>query len=282
MKKAEAHFLAKEGDVAMLVGVKHKSHIFRLASGKILQTHRGEVRHDDLIGIPWGTTVKSHIERTFHLLEPSIAELINELPRRTQILYPKDIGFILLTMGLGPGKLVGEAGSGSGAMTLALTHTVGDSGHVYSYDSHPDSLDLAEKNTIRFGYPERVTFKLRYLQEGVDEHNLDGFFLDVPAPEMVLEQVRLALKPGGSFACIVPTFNQVSVLLLALDQLQFAFVEVCEIMLRYYRTNPARVRPTDRMVAHTGFLVFARPMIDLEKSDDPEEDEEGNKPLDGG
>ena len=267
MTEGQERFLAKEGDVAMLVGVKHKSHIFRLATGKTLQTHRGEIKHDDLIGLPWGTTVKSHIGRTFHFLEPSIAELINELPRRTQILYPKDIGFILLTMGISPGKLVGEAGSGSGAMTLAFTNAVGNEGHVYSYDSHPDSLDLAQKNMGRFGYPERVTFKLRFLQEGVDENNLDAFFLDVPNPELVLPQVRDALKPGGTFACIVPTFNQVSVLLEALNDNQFAFVEVCEIILRYYRTNPHRVRPTDRMVAHTGFLVFARPMVDPVEND---------------
>ena len=38
---------------------------------------------------------------------------------------------------------------------------------------------------------------------------------------------------------------------------QFAFVEVCELLLRYYKPEPARIRPTDRMVAHTGFLVFA-------------------------
>lgn len=275
MTEIETHALAKAGDVAMLVGVKHKSHIVRLQPGKILQTHRGEIRHDDLIDLPWGTTVKSHIGRTFHLLEPSIADLIRELPRRTQILYPKDIGFILMTLGVGTGKFVGEAGSGSGAMTLALSNAVGDRGHVYSYDSHPDSLDLAEKNIARFGHPERVTFKNRYLQEGLDETSLDAFFLDVPTPELVLPQVREALKPGGNFACIVPTINQVSALLLALDGNQFAFVEVCEVMLRYYRTNPHRVRPTDRMVAHTGYLVFARPMMDAGNIEDrPEEDDD--------
>ena len=278
MTEIETHDLAKAGDVAMLVGVKHKSHIVRLIPGKILQTHRGEIRHDDLIGTAWGTTVKSHIGRTFHLLEPSIADLIRELPRRTQILYPKDIGFILMTLGVGPGKLVGEAGSGSGGMTLALTNAVGDNGHVYSYDSHPDSLDLAEKNIARFGFPSRVTFKNRYLQEGLDETNLDAFFLDVPTPELVLSQVRETLKPGGNFACIVPTMNQVSALLIALAENRFAFVEVCEVMLRYYRTNAHRVRPTDRMVAHTGYLIFARPMIDMDELEDrenlSEEDEE--------
>lgn len=274
MSEATDHSLAQAGDIAMLVGVKHKNHLFRLEPGRVFQTHRGEIRHDDLIGLPWGTIVRSHIGRTFHLLEPSIADLINELPRRTQILYPKDIGFILMTMGIGPGDQVGEAGSGSGAMTLALTHAVGDTGHVFSYDSHPDSLALARKNLARFGHPDRVTFKERALEEGLDETSLDAFFLDVPYPEMAIPVVREALKPGGSFSCIVPTMNQIAGLLQALESHRFAFIDICEILLRYYRTNPHRLRPTDRMVAHTGFLVFARPVIPAESSAETDDDED--------
>lgn len=263
MTENEQRGIARAGEIAMLVGLKHKNHLFRLTAGARLQTHRGEIQHDDLIGLPWGTIVRSHIGRTFHLLEPTIADLINELPRRTQILYPKDIGFILLTLGIGPGKLVGEAGSGSGAMTLALSHAVGDSGHVVSYDSHPDSLDLARKNLARFGSPDRVTFRQRFIEDGLDETNLDAFFLDVPNPELVLGPVRAALKPGGHFACIVPTANQVSALLDALAQHQFAYIDVCEILLRFYRNNAQRLRPTDRMVAHTGYLIFGRPVTPL-------------------
>jgi len=250
-----------EGDVVLLVGVKHKNHLFRLKAGKVLQTHRGEIAHDDLIGKPWGSVIRSHIGRTFHLLEPTLAELILELPRRTQILYPKDIGFILLTIGAGPGKRVGEAGSGSGAMTLALSEAVGAGGHVYSYDSHPDSLDLAEKNLDRFGHPERVTFRQADIEDGLDVADLDAFFLDVPSPERAVPAVHGALKPGGGFGCIVPTANQATVLIAALEATGFAFIDICEVMLRYYRANSERFRPTDRMVAHTGYLVFARPVL---------------------
>lgn len=274
MSENGSRALARAGDIAMLVGVKHKNHLFRLEPGRVFQTHRGEISHDDLIGTPWGTIVRSHIGRTFHLLEPSIADLINELPRRTQILYPKDIGFILMTMGVGPGDQIGEAGSGSGAMTLALTHAVGDSGHVFSYDSHPDSLGLARKNIARFGSPDRVTFKERALEEGLDETDLDGFFLDVPYPELAIPIVRETLKPGGAFGCIVPTTNQISGLLQSLEDNRFAFIDICEILLRYYRTNPHRLRPTDRMVAHTGFLVFARPVILPDERKEKEENED--------
>ncbi len=245
----------------MLVGVKHKNHIFRLAAGQSMQTHRGEIPHDDLIGLPWGSIVKSHIGRTFHLLLPTVADLINELPRRTQIMYPKDIGFLLMAMGIEPGIIVGEAGTGSGAMTLALSTALGSSGHLYSFENHPDNLDLAKKNLQRFGYPERVTFRQHDIFEGLELVNLDAFFLDVPTPQDYVPQVRAALRPGGHFGSLVPTANQVMALLTALEKNKFAFVEVVEILLRYYRPNPRRLRPTDRMIAHTGFLVFGRPVF---------------------
>ena len=265
--------ITHEGDLVLLVGVKHKNHLFRLESGKVMQTHRGEIRHDDLIGQPWGSVVQSHIGRTFTLLEPTLAEVILELPRRTQIMYPKDIGFILMTIGVRTGSVVGEAGCGSGAMTLALSEAVGPDGHVYSYDLHPDSLVLARKNLARFGKPERVTFQEADIELGLDQSSLDAFFLDVPNPERAVGPVRAALKPGGGFCCIVPTANQASVLLRALEDHRFAFIDVCEIMLRYYRSNPERFRPTDRMVAHTGYLVFARPVysFDAKESEDREE-----------
>jgi tRNA (adenine57-N1/adenine58-N1)-methyltransferase len=103
-----------------------------------------------------------------------------------------------------------------------------------------------------------VDFKLRDIAQGFDETDADAFFLDVPNPYDYLPQVRAALKPGGFFGTLIPTFNQVEKTLLALRQNNFAFIEVCEILLRYYKPEPARIRPTDRMVAHTGFLIFAR------------------------
>ncbi|MCE7920679.1 MAG: tRNA (adenine-N1)-methyltransferase, partial [Chloroflexi bacterium CFX1] len=115
----------------------------------------------------------------------------------------------------------------------------------------------------------RVDFKLRDIQEGFDESDADAFFLDVQNPFDYIAQVRAALKPGGFFGSLMPTYNQVEKVLYALKQNNFAFVEVCELLLRYYKTNPARLRPTDRMVAHTGFLVFARR---IEPNDDPRAD----------
>ena len=250
--------LAQAGDTALLVSAQNKRYMLRLKPGDQLQTHRGVLNHSDLIGLPWGSKVFSHLGSSYLLLQPSIADLLIEIRRNTQIMYPKDVGFVLVTLGIGPGKQVLEAGTGSGALTTALAFSVGPTGHVYSYDSRPEMQNLAQKNLERVGLVEQVTFKTRDIIEGFDETNIDALFLDVPNPYDYIAQVRQALKLGGFFGSILPTTNQVSKLLVALHRENFAFVDVCEVMLRYYTAVPERLRPTDRMVAHTGYLIFAR------------------------
>lgn len=249
---------ARNGDLIQLVGLRHKHFILTLEAGAKFETHRGILQHNDLIGKAWGTQVFSHLGAPFFLLQPSLADLLTNLPRTTQIMYPKDIGFILVTMGVGPGQKVMEAGSGSGSMTTALAYAIGDTGRVISYEVKPDTQNLARKNLNRFGLASRVDFKLRDIAEGFDETDADSFFLDVPNPYDYIAQVRAALKPGGFLCCLMPTFNQVEKVLQALRQNNFAFIEVCEVLLRYYKPEPSRLRPTDRMIAHTGFLSFAR------------------------
>jgi tRNA (adenine57-N1/adenine58-N1)-methyltransferase len=252
---------AQDGDLAQLVGLRHKHFIIRLQAGADFQTHRGVLKHDEMIGKPWGSQVFSHMGSPFFLLQPSLADLLRDTKRNTQILYPKDVGFILVSMGIGPGMHVMEAGSGSGALTSALAYAVGPQGHVTSYEVRQEMHTLAQKNLDKLGLGDRVTFKIGDIGDGFEETGVDALFLDVPNPYDYMAQVREALKPGGFFGCILPTMNQVSKLLLALRLNTFAFLEICEVMLRYYKAEPERLRPTDRMVAHTGYLVFARPVL---------------------
>lgn len=266
--------VAQDGDLVELVGLKHKSFIFRLKNGGELQTHRGVVKHDDIIGKQWGSLVSSHMGNPFYMFQPSLADLLRDLPRNTQILYPKEIGFILVTMGIGPGSHVIEAGTGSGALTSALAFAVGETGSVVSYEVRPEMQAMARKNLDRLGLVDRVTLKTGNIQDGFEETGADALFLDVPNPYDYIVQVKSALKQGGYFGSILPTTNQVTLLLASLKQNQFAFIDVCEILLRYYKAEPERFRPVDRMVAHTGFLIFARPVIKeepvIEESFDPE------------
>lgn len=254
----ESGIIAREGDLVQLQGAGHKSHLLRLQAGGVLQTHRGVIRHDDIIGQKWGSRLESHQGNPFYLLQPGIADLIKGIKRTTQILYPKEIGQILITMGIGPGMRVLECGSGSGGLTTAFAYMVGESGHVYSYERKSEIQTLAIKNLERVGLIDRVTFIVGDAADGFSEENVDALFLDLPNPYDYLPQSRRSLKPGGYLGMLVPTVNQVQLCLQALNQHNFAFVEVMEVLVRYYKTDWQHLRPVDRMIAHTGFLLFGR------------------------
>jgi tRNA (adenine57-N1/adenine58-N1)-methyltransferase catalytic subunit len=264
MQQLATHTTTQEGDLVRLVSPTNKVYLVRLAPGGQLHTHRGIVNFDAIIGIPWGSQIFTHTGSLYYLLQPSLSDILRETKRNTQIMYPKDIGFILVTMGIGPGAQVLEAGTGSGAFTTALAWAVGPQGHVYSYDNRPEMQNLARKNLDRLGLLERVTLKERDVAEGFDEQGVDALFLDLQNPYEYLPQVRQALKSGGYFGSILPTTNQVSRLVYVFHANGFAFVDVCEIILRYYKPVAERLRPVDRMVAHTGYLIFARALLKVE------------------
>ena len=189
---------AHSGDIAQLVGLSHKNFIIRLEQGEIIQTHRGNLAHDDCIGKQWGSQVFSHFGNPFFMVQPSLGDLITATRRTTQILYPKDIGFILVSMGIGPGHHVIEAGTGSGGMTTALTFAVGPQGHVTTYEVRQEMQNLARENLKKLGLEDRVTFKLADIKEGFDEQNIRALFMDIPTPEEFFMQVRETLAPEVS------------------------------------------------------------------------------------
>jgi tRNA (adenine57-N1/adenine58-N1)-methyltransferase len=262
------------GDLVQLHGSTHKSHLLVVQPGGVLQTHRGVIYHDDIIGQTWGVKLESHNGHPFFVLQPGITDLVQSIKRTTQIMYPKDIGYIVLRLGIGPGTRVLECGGGSGGLTTVLAYLTGKQGRVYSYERNPEVQDLAKKNLRLFGLDDRVEFKLGDAKEGFEERDLDAIFLDLPNPHDYLDQVKTSLKAGGCLASLLPTFNQVEILLRVLGMGGFAFIDVCEIFLRHYKTDWAKVRPVDRMVGHTGFLIFARSVNNPEILDaKPAEDE---------
>lgn len=271
---------AQEGDLVQLQGTGHRSHLLVLEASAVLQTHRGVIRHDDIIGTAWGTRLESHQGNPFYLLQPSLSDLIKGLKRGTQIMYPKEISYILFHMGIGPGKRVIECGTGSGGLTTALAYMVGTTGKVYSYERKAQIQDLAIKNLTKFGLQNRVDFKVGNAEDGFDEENVDAIILDLPNPQDYLHHVRKSLRGGGSLGMILPTFNQVEIILRELKLANFAMVEVSEILQRFYKTDWARLRPVDRMIGHTGFLIFGRKVDRLAAEDSDDEafdDEQGNQ-----
>ena len=171
-----------------------------------------------------------------------------------------------MKMRIAPGCRVIEAGTGSGGLTMVFAQAVGPTGCVYSYEVRAEMQQLARQNLSQLGLAKFVEFKLRDIAEGFDEHDVDALFLDLPNPWDYLTQAHTALINGGFFGCILPTTNQVSRLIGALEETCFGQVEVEELLLRLYKAVPARPRPMDRMVAHTGYLIFARTLIPLEES----------------
>ncbi|NLF13166.1 MAG: tRNA (adenine-N1)-methyltransferase [Anaerolineaceae bacterium] len=250
---------AQENDLVLIIGQDRKQFVVRLKAGGQLQTHRGVVAHDDLLGQSVGREVRSHMGYPFVVLEPSTFDLVQELKRTTQIMFPKDIAYVLMKLNVMPGSRVVEAGTGSGGLALALARAVGPDGRLYSYEARADILRLAEKNLEALGLASNVEFKLRDIGEGLDEQDVDALFLDLRQPSDYLEQAAAALKDGGFFGAILPTTNQVAELIYALEATRtFAHIEVEEILVRPYKAVPGRLRPADRMIAHTGYLVFAR------------------------
>lgn len=253
--------LVEPGDQVLLLGADHKPFFLRAVEGSELQTHHGVVPHTSLLGQPWGSEVRSHLGYAFLILPPTLHDVLLYLRRQSQIIFPKDIGYILLRLSAGPGRTIVEAGTGSGGLTTALAWSVGSQGRVISYDRREDMQNLARQNLERVGLEAQVTLKLRDIAAGIDETDVDALFLDLPDPHLVLPQARAALRNGAPLGAILPTANQVSDLVQALESQAFGFIEACEIMLRFYKVVPARFRPVDRMVAHTGYLVFARALL---------------------
>jgi tRNA (adenine57-N1/adenine58-N1)-methyltransferase len=249
-------------DLALLVSKDGKRFIFRLQEGADLQTHHGVIRHDQLIAARWGETLRSHLGEPFLLLPPSLDELLLHIRRRSQIIFPKDLGYILLRLATRQGMTVAEAGSGSGALTTALAWFVGPGGHVHSFDRLEDMQSLARDNVTRLGLESRTTFHLIDISQGFGPTRFDAMFLDLPDPQHYLPQTRAAMRDGAVMGAILPTANQVSNLLAALPDHGFGHVDVSELSQRFYKTVPARLRPVDRMVAHTGYLLFCRALAE--------------------
>lgn len=250
--------VAREGDTVLLAAEDGKRTLIRLQQGGEWHTHRGLIRHDDIIGQPLGRMVMTQLGHAFLVLEPSTHDLIRYLKRATQIIFPKDAAYIVQRLNLYPGRRVIEAGTGSGGLTLALARAVMPSGRVYSYEQRAKMSALAARNLERFGLLDYVELKVRDVAEGFDEREVDALFLDLREPWRYLAEARTALKGGGFFGSLVPTTNQVSELLAELEARGFADLEVEELLLRTYKPIAARLRPADRMVAHTGYLIFAR------------------------
>src|SRR5688572_9275712 len=247
------------GDRVLLVDAKRRRHLVTLADGGQFHSHAGVLAHDELIGQEEGNAVRTTMGARLVAVRPTLAEYILKMPRGAQVIYPKDLGPILMLADVFPGARVLESGVGSGALTTTLLRVVGPEGHVTGYELREEFAERARRNIEGFlGPGQPFDLEVRDVYEGIDAVDLDRVLLDLPEPWRAVKHAEAALRPGGILLAYLPTIGQVSRLREELASSPFGMAETVEVLQRGWHVDGQSVRPDHRMVAHTGFLTHAR------------------------
>jgi tRNA (adenine57-N1/adenine58-N1)-methyltransferase len=250
----------RAGESVLFIDRKQRQYLRALQPGRRVHLRAGTFAADDLIGRDEGATVTNTAGESFLVLRPTYAQLIPNLPRQAQVIYPKDIGPILLWGDIYPGATVIEVGTGPGALSIALLRAVGPAGRVISYEARADFAEMAQKNVRQFlGETTNWEVKIGDAFEGFAETGVDRMTIDLAEPWRLLPLAAAALRPGGALVGYVPTVVQVKQLVDALHAHgSFGAIESFETLQRFWHVKGLSVRPEHRMVAHTGFIVVAR------------------------
>lgn len=246
-----------QGSLIYLYHDERARYLVTYEPGKKVSSHLGEITLP--LGLRYGAQLLSSKGMVFHVLIPTTADLAMKVRRTTTIIYPKDAGLMILETGIGAGSRVLETGTGSGAMTLILARIVGPQGRVYSFERRAEFQENARENLRRAGLEDRVTFILRDpAAEGFGlSPPVDAAIIDVPEPWTLVEPLREALRDGAPAAFLIPTIDQVLRTWEALEREGFLRLRCVEVWEREMLIRPGKTRPRERMVSHTGYLLFA-------------------------
>ncbi len=262
-----------EGDPAILIDSKGREFLLKLEAGRTFQFHRGTVPHDDLIGQPDGTWIDSSGGASMLLIRPRLSDFVIRMKRGAQVVYPKDVGPIFVYADIAPGQTILEAGTGSGALTIALTRAVGDTGRVISVERREDHAEHATKTIRRwFGQvPPQLDLRTGDVTQVLESEVVDRLVLDLPEPWHPIGAAASSQAAGLLIAAYVPTIPQVQQTVEAARAAGvFTNPEVKEILIRDWNIDGRSVRPEQRMVGHTGFLIFMRKTADKPGKSNPE------------
>lgn len=249
----------RAGEAVLFIDRKEREYMRTLRPGARIHIRNGFLLADDLIGGPDGRELENSGGEPYLVLRPTYASLIPNLPRRAQVIYPKDVGTILLWGDIAPGVRVLEVGTGPGALTMALLRAVGPTGQVISYEIRADFAEMARANVRQFfGEAPNWTVKLADASQGIEERDLDRMVMDLAEPWTLLAIAHAALRPGAVLIVYVPTVLQVKQFVDQARTAGFADVQVTETLLRPWHVRGLSIRPTHRMVAHTGFVITCR------------------------
>ncbi|HEX2615822.1 MAG TPA: tRNA (adenine-N1)-methyltransferase [Nitrososphaera sp.] len=248
----------QEGSYVLLFHTPRKKWLAKVTQDKKLHTHLGIIDISATIGMEYGSAVRTTEGKLVFLIEPTIHDFIMKSERRTQIVYPKDLGFIAARTGLQNGSKVLEIGTGSAALATFMASIVKPDGHIYSFDVNPEFMEIARRNLEKAGMDKYVTLHQHDPHKGVDVREADVAIVDLGDPWTVLDQVHDALKGSGAFVAICPTMNQIEKTATELKRAGYADIDCIELLIRNMEAREGMTRPSMRMIGHTTYLVFAR------------------------
>ena len=255
-----SHSKIEEGDYVLIIIDPKRRWVIRIDKDKRFNSDRGVLDLKNLIGVEYGSKISlsTGIEAEVH--KPLLIDFIERgFSRATQVIYPKDAGYMLYMSGISSGSKVLEAGVGSGFLTAAIANIIKPNGRVYAYEIRKEFISLALRNLKILNLDKFVEIKQRDIREGIDERNLDAAFVDIPNPWEALNNLYQALKPSAPILFFFPTINQVEKLYDTIKEHGgFSDLRCVEILLREYRVAKGMTRPSTRMIGHTGYIVFAR------------------------
>ena len=252
--------IVKEDDLIFLYHDDKRNFLLKVTK-QTLHTDKGFLKLSDLVGKKYGQRAETNLGISFYILRPYLYEMIMKVRRKTQILYPKDIGMILSRANIFPGAKVIEAGIGSGALTTALANFVRPNGKVYSYERNQEFLINAKKNLEKNGLDQWVEFKHCEVGDEFDEKEVDFVMIDIGSPWELIDAAYKSLKGGSRLATICPTYEQLTKTVFTLEEKGFINIESMEVLVRRILVRKGKTRPEQRMPSHTGWLVFATKIL---------------------
>lgn len=265
--------MLKEGELILLKDKKERKYLILLKKNGFFEFHKGKVSHNEILKKEIGEIITSSKGEKLLILKPTLADFVfKKLKRISQIIYPKDVGQILVLGDIFPRAKVLECGTGSGALTLYLIRAVGEKGKIVSIDERKDMIRVAKENIENF-YQKQIK-EIRNLKlktqslKDLKEKNFDRVILDIVDPWNYLSKVKEILKPGGILICWLPTVMQIFKLIEKIEKKfknDFETEGILETLQREWQKRERALRPKDRMVAHTGFLVLIRKIKKVEK-----------------
>ncbi|MDI9644664.1 MAG: tRNA (adenine-N1)-methyltransferase [Candidatus Verstraetearchaeota archaeon] len=248
----------EEGQDVLLYVNERKSWILKVEKGKKFHTHKGIVELDEVIGKQFGVELKTSMGLPIKIMPTDYLDHLERLARKTQVIYPKDIAMITLLANVRPGSRVVECGTGSGSLTSYLASHVQPNGTVYTYECREEFQKIARKNLEKMGLLGNVVMKLKDINEGIDEKDVDAIVLDMATPWQVVGIARESLRIGGRLVSFSPTINQVEKTVEEMRSKGFLAVKAIELIMRTYKVKANETRPDMVMVGHTGYIVSGR------------------------